>query len=1240
MSGRRARTYMRQPTCFFSPRSVIITVTSGKRRERGDLFMPRARKTRMNDTTEVQDYRHDAKRKNNPPVGMVTYEPQVKEVRKQAYAYDPHLSPQLVWAGKAGLKQIEVEEQVSCEVDTVSLHIHERVSTSAIVRAVKRPEPKQFSLFSAPELPLHEAVEFYQHEMDWTNRLILGDSLLVMNSLLQKELMAGKVQMIYVDPPYGVKFSSNFQLRIDQRDVKDGDEHLTREPEQIKAYRDTWTLGIHSYLTYLRDRLILCRELLHESGSIFVQISDENLHRVRLLMDEVFGAGNFVAQIVFAKTTSATSKTISSVYDTLLWYAKDREQVKYRQLYRQKVLGEEGTTQYVWIESSDGSVERRMTTEEVANPEQIESGWKIFACDNLTSQRPAQGADVRLYNFRGKDYSPGKGTFKTDKTGLDNLAKANRLKPIGNSLMYKRYLADFMFSPIANVWTDTKMTGFTDDKLYVVQTGVSVIQRCLLMTTDPGDLVFDPTCVRKGTRVLTPLNPPVNGGTCATPSPLTGRAGVGLLPIETIQPGDMVVGHDGKPHRVLRTIRKPYQGTMVGIQHSGSPQILWVTADHRILCQRRTQSYGAEHSWRHVPQEHFERARTLRKEMTEAERRLWHRLRGEQLGAKFRKQHPIGPYIVDFYSWRAGLVIEVDGDTHFTPEAQAYDRERDAYLQSLGLTVLRFPNREVFTNLEGVLEAITTVLDQAEPSEDHDREWRRADSLREGDVVFWCPPQSPQCRRPPLNPPRQRGGNQAVSLPENSGLTCSANAPRQRGGVNLQPVRVTRLFCERTQEDVYDLEVEGAHSFLTEVCAVHNCGSGTTAYCAEKWGRRWITCDISRVALSLARQRLMTAKYDYYELSDPERGVSGGFVYKTVPHITLKSIANNEPPETETLYDQPEIERGKVRVSGPFTVEAIPPAYVEENGETTKRQNGESEEPSRDPVGVDVSIVPTDSHIPTLIELLRKDGVTFPNNRKMTFATLTPRSGGVLHAEGEREGESPDEPAGSAGASPSQRVAVSFGPLYGQVTARQVEDGIREANLGGFDAVVFCGFAFDGAAQAAIDRNVHPRVKAFMAHIRPDVLMQVEEAEGKVNLLKTTANSQLFTVFGEPDVDVRRDDDQFIITLRGVDIYNPLTGEVHSDHADKIAAWFIDTDYDGRTFCICQAFFPDKSAWDKLQRALRGSIDDEAFEKLTGKESLPFPAGEYKRAAVKVIDHRGNEVMKVVELRDARAAKS
>ncbi|MEF3168824.1 MAG: DUF559 domain-containing protein [Deltaproteobacteria bacterium] len=295
---------------------------------------------------------------------------------------------------------------------------------------------------------------------------------------------------------------------------------------------------------------------------------------------------------------------------------------------------------------------------------------------------------------------------------------------------------------------------------------------------------------------------------------------------------------------------------MVGIQQRASRETLWVTADHHILCQKRTRSYGAERSWRHVPQEHFQRARELRKETTPAERQLWHALRGEQLGVKFRRQHPIGPYIADFYSWEAGLVVEVDGDSHFTPESQAYDRDRDAYLNSLGLTVLRFSNQEISDQMEGVVGKIADILQRAQPSDDHDRQWRRADSLQVGDVVYF--------------------------------------------GAEQCPVEITNLLCQESEEEVYDLEVEGVHSFLTEVCAVHNCGSGTTAYVAEQWGRRWITCDTSRVAITLARQRLMTAVFDYYELAHPEEGVGSGFKYKTVPHVTLKSIANN--PEIDGIY--------------------------------------------------------------------------------------------------------------------------------------------------------------------------------------------------------------------------------------------------------------------------------------------------------------------------------------------------
>ncbi len=341
------------------------------------------------------------------------------------------------------------------------------------------------------------------------------------------------------------------------------------------------------------------------------------------------------------------------------------------------------------------------------------------------------------------------------------------------------------------------------DKLFTVQTNTQILERCILMTTDPGGLVFDPTCVRKGTRVLTHLNPPVNVGTFAPPSPLTGRdgkgqshplteiSGMGLITIEAIQPGDFVLGHDGKPHRVLRTIDKFYRGTMIGIRHRGSTQTLWVTADHYVLCQKRTQSYGAERTWRHIPKDHFKRARRLRREMTPAERQLWCALRGEQLGVKFRKQHPIGPYIADFYSWEAGLVIELDGSSHFTPEAQNYDRERDTYLTSLGLTVLRFTNQEATTQRDGVVSKIVETIEAVKRSEDHYQQWRRADSLHIGDVIYCGPLQ--------------------------------------------QPFEITNLQYEETQEEVYDLEVDGAHSFITEVCVVHNCGSATTTYCAERW---------------------------------------------------------------------------------------------------------------------------------------------------------------------------------------------------------------------------------------------------------------------------------------------------------------------------------------------------------------------------------------------------------------------
>jgi adenine-specific DNA-methyltransferase len=1331
--------------------------------------MPRRKPATGADFERVEDFRHtDARRKNNPTAGDApTYETRERQTRP--YAYDPHLDPQLHWAGKA--------EHTSFEVEVVSLHIHERISTRAILDAVRRPQPPQLDLFGETPLPADKQIEFYKHEVNWANRLILGDSLLVMNSLLVKEGMAGKVQMIYVDPPYGIKYASNFQPRLDRRDVKDKDEDLTREPEQIKAYRDTWQLGIHSYLTYLRDRLLLARELLAESGSIFVQIGDENVHYIRCILDEVMGRENIVAMITFATSTGTTTTYLPRVSDYLLWYAKDINNIKHRKLYGDQ---DESFRPVGWDENGE------------------------YELASLTSQHPSNTRTVPII-FQGKEFLPSEGRqWSFDPALFARLASAERVVQVSErQIRWKKYKNERARGRIGNRWDDTQFGAFDSDKMYVVQTHRKVVERCILMTTDPGDLVFDPTCVRRGTRVLaptptlpvdgegvaptpalpaggegvaptpalpaggegvapTPALPadgegacvpppstgevrrgehavptpalPVDGEGACVPPPSTGEVRRGEtsapfteevrrgetsapfteevrrgetitpVPIECLQPGDFVLGHDGRPHRVLRVLRKRYRGLMVGIRHSYCSETLWCTADHRILCKPRPRTLGGNRDWSASPITHRERRRALRREMTDPEKRLWRALRARQLGVKFRRQHPIGPYIADFYSREAHLVVEIDGATHSEPDAIEYDRQRDAYMRALGLDILRFTAEEVLHNLEGVCLAIQNQC-RVRLESVQGAVWLQAGALQPGDIVFF--------------------GAERIAVPVES---------------------VEYAYAD---EEVYDLEVEGVHSFLTEVCAVHNCGSGTTAYCAEKWGRRWITCDTSRVALAIARQRLMTAKFDYYELQDPERGPASGFVYQTVPHITLESIAKNaeidaiaakyqpqidqaladlnralgkewkewevprevphplwsdeakrayeqlrtrgeiSTPEEqdeaarlleliyhhtghrwtlkdipdpipaddwsedakhalrrfwalkrakrqeidasiqrnapqETLYDRPKVVKGKVRVSGPFTVEAIPVPTVEDPTQAPIPQLEPEEAQAR------ISDRGGD-YLTTMINLLQKQGgVLFPGNKRLELANIRPLNLGYLHAEAEATQE---------GA--SVRVALSFGPQHGPVTARQVQEATRTAmleatrtaKLNGYQLLIFAGFAFDPEAQALLQKAPVAGLQVHFATIAPDVLVG--------DLLKTTRASQIFTVFGQPDVRISPSPPAgragvgatYIVELRGVDIYDPLTGEVHSERGENVAAWFLDTDYDGKTFKIAQAFFPgDPDAWEKLQRALKAQIDPDAFEKMRGTVSFPFEPGEHQRIAVKVIDFRGNEVVRVVKL--------
>ncbi len=398
--------------------------------------------------------------------------------------------PFLDWAGKA--------ERLSFDVPTLPLFVHERLSTKAILETLKSHQRDRqqtmYELFGDPQLPVHDQVlRAYEHVGGWTNRLILGDSLVVMNSLLKYEGLGGQVQMIYMDPPYGVKFGSNFQPFVRRRDVKHNDDaDMTREPEMVKAYRDTWELGLHSYLTYMRDRLLLCRELLASSGSVFVQISDENLHHVRELMDEVFGADCFAGLIVVQKTGGLGTSTLKAVADYLLWYSKTIAP-KYRQLFHRKLLGlGEGTgARYDQLLAPDGRTTRAMTSEERDDPSAVASGWRPFQLTSLTSGAFRENTTVPFV-FDGETFHPGDNAcWKTTVEGLKRLVEAGRIQKAGRTIRYRRFLDDFRAFEVTNVWDDV---AGAPDKLYVVQTSASVVARCILMTTDPGDLVLDPTC--------------------------------------------------------------------------------------------------------------------------------------------------------------------------------------------------------------------------------------------------------------------------------------------------------------------------------------------------------------------------------------------------------------------------------------------------------------------------------------------------------------------------------------------------------------------------------------------------------------------------------------------------------------------------------------------------------------------------------------------------------------------------
>jgi adenine-specific DNA-methyltransferase len=640
-----------------------------------------------------------------------------------------------------------------------------------------------------------------------------------------------------------------------------------------------------------------------------VQIGDENVHLVRCVMDEVLGSENFLSLITLWKTSGATANELPTVSDYLIWYAKKRETVKYRQLYVEKESGEGGGTEYKFVELPGGT-RRAMKAEEIANPSLLSSDSRIYRPSPMTSQSASTTTSVP-FKFDGKLFLPGSGGWKTNAAGFDKLVAANRITKRETSLSYIRYLNDFPVIPVSNLWLDTRWGFDATERIYVVQTNVRAVQRCLLMTTDPGDLVLDPTC-----------------------------------------------------------------------------------------------------------------------------------------------------------------------------------------------------------------------------------------------------------------------------------------------------------------------------------------GSGTTAYVAEQWGRRWITCDTSRVALALARTRLMAARYPFYHLADSPAGIKKeseitgemppsyptdsdirkGFVYKRVPHVTLKSIANNPDikekmtreqidaaiarhADTEILYDQPYEDTKTVRVSGPFTVESLSPHRVlsvadeDMNGSVTEKEAKKYQDFST-----------------MVLENLRKAGVqNTKKSERLKFDTLNPYAGTWLHATGEYT-----DAAGKA-----RRVAVSIGPEQGTVGPLQVKEAAKEAVQGiGYDLLLVCGFAFDPHVSEESKR--YGKLMVLPARMNPDLAMGDE-------LLKKTGAGNLFMVFGEPDVEIKKaKGGQITATVKGVDVYDPTTGDIRSSSTDDIACWFIDTDYNGESFFVRHAYFTGAGEpYDKLKRALRAEIDESAWSSLYSTVSRPFDKPESGKIAIKVINHYGDEVLKV-----------
>ena len=1120
----------------------------------GNMARPRKKTTGSAAGRRVEAVRHKDKRKNIPTEELRDFvRAEEQQPRKVLYPRDPDLDPQLVWKGK------DEQDAAPLEVPAVPVYIQEKIHPQAIIDQwivdsekwmaehgkPSRPStihdtPSLFADFNGLPADFADRVDFYHHEGHWSNRLILGDSLLVMTSLAEKEALKGQVQMIYLDPPYGIKFGSNWQVSTRKRDVRDGKaEDFVRQPEQVKAFRDTWQLGIHSYLSYLRDRLVVARDLLTESGSIFVQIGDENVHLVRCLMDEVFGAENFVANISFQKTSFATTETISNITDYLVWYAKKKECIKVRKLY------------FTWLDQMQAG-------------DDDERDDRAFQSRDLASA--GGGTTTFDFEFEGKAYYPGANRhWKTSLEGLRRVRAAGRLFAARNSLRYRRLLNDFPWTEYTNVWADTVVGSFLEDKLYVVQTSPKAVSRCLLMTTDPGDLVLDPTC---------------GSGTTAYVAEQWGRR---WITIDTSRVALTLA------RTRLMAAKFPYYYLA-----DDYPQAATLTSDEDIKAYIRknapaagsTQDVRKGFLYKRVP--HITLKSIANNEEIDTIHAKWQPRVEEalaRLNAALRGHKT--PFAVT-EGGRAGHQVRFDApaDATFTmPSGQV--------VKVCELVEWEAPRQAPKDWPAAARQALQEFwrLRRARQKEIDDSIQRRA----EYEVLYDQPYEDP--KRVRVTGPftvESLSPHRTISVEEKRDR---AERPRDWGAGGAAPPRTLKTIGP---DDFGRMILENLRAAGVQTGKK---GERLKFETLEPYAGQWIHGRGEYVEKDGTRKRAAVCIGPEHGTVGPElvkeaakEAVQGvgfdvlivcGFAFD--PHVSEEAKRYGKLVVLPCRMN-PDLAMGdllkKTGSGNLFMVFGEPDVVVDSDEWIVDRNHrrvmryerfarlsgfGSVEEVNR----------AGEAGLSTLRKLAEAGGVR---------AGVADAAGGGLDRGQHRRGRGAERDGGVRPV-PGDRAGLGRGA--GDIAPADERTGISA-----------------GGIHAAASRGANDRSQDALS---PDEIAALKNLTPASLPLSTIHLSQ--------------------VTIRGVDVYDPATGEIRSSSTDDIACWFIDTNYNGESFFARHAYFTGADEpYDKLKRALRAEVDEAAWAALYSTVSRPFEKPATGKIAIKVINHYGDEVLKVFEV--------